>query len=200
MKKNKHSEQTSSTRKDYWHQVWERKGLEETRDLKLLDGYEATNIDSKSAADNIIDKLDIKETSTLLDVGCGAGMIAQHLGFVKQYVGVDYSASLVKKHIEILGNSVLVCDAESLIFKDKSFDKVICHGVFLYFDNHEVAKAVTNELLRVAKEGVYISCVAKLSHRKEHLLFEEAFFEKMGGTILPSSYSLDRFDIIFKIN
>ena len=78
----------------------------------------------------IIRRLDIQKQDTVLEVGCGAGALAKYLDC--QYVGIDYSPTLVEKHISLLHHSVLVGEAANLPFKDNSFDKVICYGAVSY--------------------------------------------------------------------
>lgn len=38
---------------EYWKEVWDRKGNENTIDLKRIDGYEDTTADLKEIAENI---------------------------------------------------------------------------------------------------------------------------------------------------
>jgi SAM-dependent methyltransferase len=181
-----------------WKEIWTRKGRAEgtVEDLLAYDGYEATQVDMEEVASQIIRLLDIKKEDKVLEVGCGAGALAQYLDCA--YVGIDYSPTLVQKHIEILKNSVLTGEAADLPFKDKSFDKVICYGVYLYFDNKEYAAKATEELLRVARKGVLIGEIPMRSHRDEHLLFEKGEFEAWDisdGFYDP--YRKDRFNAVY---
>lgn len=186
---------TQETTKETWKQIWTRKGKAEGADLLAYDGYEATHVDMEEVARQIVKRLDIRKEDKVLEVGCGAGALAQYLDC--DYVGIDYSHTLVKKHIEILHNSVLTGEAADLPFKDKYFDKVICYGVFLYFDNKEYAQAATKELLRVAKKGVLIGELPMRSHREEHLLYQKEEFE--GWEISDGFYDpyrKDRFNAV----
>jgi ubiquinone/menaquinone biosynthesis C-methylase UbiE len=185
------------TTKESWKQIWTRKGKAEgtITDLLAYDGYEATHVDMEEVARQITKRLDIRKEDKVLEVGCGAGALAQYLDC--DYVGVDYSHTLVEKHIEILHHSVLTGEAADLPFKDKYFDKVICYGVYLYFDNKEYAQAATKELLRVAKKGVLIGEIPMRSHRDEHLLFTKEEFEgweMSDGFYDP--YRKDRFNAV----
>lgn len=187
----------TETTKESWKQIWTRKGKAEgtITDLLAYDGYEATHVDMEEVARQIVKRLDIRKEDKVLEVGCGAGALAQYLDC--DYVGIDYSHTLVEKHIEILHNSVLTGEAADLPFKDKYFDKVICYGVYLYFDNKEYAQAATKELLRVAKKGVLIGEIPMRSHRKEHLLFNKEEFE--GWEISDGFYDpyrKDRFNAV----
>lgn len=186
---------SNTTQTETWKQIWTRKGNAEgtINDILAYDGYERTQVNMEEVAACITKELDIKPEDTVLEVGCGAGALAHYLKC--RYVGVDYSETLVKKHIEFLGNSVLTAEAADLPFKDKSFDKVICYGVFLYFDDKEYAKKAVGELLRVAKEAVFIGELPIRSHREEHLLFTPDEFK--GWTItdgLYDPYRKDRFN------
>jgi ubiquinone/menaquinone biosynthesis C-methylase UbiE len=159
-----------------WHVVWEKKGLTETTDLSILNGYEQTEISPKEAAQRITQFLGLKKEDKVLEVGCGAGAVAAHLGEC-DYVGVDYAKALVQKHIQILNHQVLCCEANNLIFKDKSFDIVFCFSVFQYFPSQEYAQQVMEEMKRVARKVVLISDLAIKSHRKEHAVYEKSFFK-----------------------
>lgn len=185
------------TANETWKQIWVRKGKAEGNDLLAFDGYEATQVDMEEVARQITKRLDIQKNDKVLEVGCGAGALAQYLDC--DYTGMDYSHTLVKKHIEILHNSVLTGEAADLPFKDHTFDKVICYGVYLYFDNKEYAKKATSELLRVAKKSVLIGELPIRSHRKEHLLFTKDEFE--GWEISDGFYDPyrnDRFNAIYR--
>ena len=64
-----------------WKQIWTRKGLADSSvtDLLAYDGYEATKVDMKEVACQIANRLDIRKTDKVLEVGCGAGALAQYL-------------------------------------------------------------------------------------------------------------------------
>lgn len=181
----------------YWEKVWERKGMDNTQDLRILDGFENTTANPKEIAKKIIEELNITEDTTVLEVACGAGMISQYIN-CKQYVGVDYSKSLVKKHIELLRNPVLHGQANNLIFKDNSFDYAFCFSAFQYFPNHEYAIQSINELKRVAKKAIFIGDIPLKSYVKEHLLYEKKFFE--GWKIDNGYYNEQRFNAYLKLN
>lgn len=180
----------------YWKEVWERKGNGDTSSLEELDGYENTTANVKEIARQIVEELDIKETDSVLEVACGAGGLAQYIK-CGTYVGVDYSTSLVKKHIQILNNSVLHGEANDLIFKDKTFDKVICFGAFHYFPNNEYAKQAISELKRVAKKAIFIGDLPVTSHREEHLLYKKEDFKDWN--VMDGFYNPCRFNVSLKI-
>lgn len=189
---------TQETANETWKEIWVRKGKAEGIDLLAYDGYEATQVNMEEVARQITKRLDIKENDKVLEVGCGAGALAQYLDC--DYTGIDYSPTLVRKHIELLHNSVLTGEAADLPFKDRVFDKVICYGVFLYFDDKNYAKRATAELLRVARSGVLIGELPIHSHRKEHLLFTKDEFE--GWEISDGFYDPyrnDRFNAVYRM-
>ncbi len=179
-----------------WHEVWERKGSLETEDLKELNGYEETTIDPNFVANQITKILDIQPTDKILEVGCGAGMLAKYLDC--DYVGVDYSQSLVKKHIKLLCNSVIHGSADNLIFKDKSFDKAFSYSVFHYFPNFQYAQTVIEEMSRVSKTSIFIGDLPIQSHRSEHLLFKPQNFYL--AEISQGFYNPNRFNVLIKDN
>tara|TARA_B110000208_G_scaffold165580_1_gene203872 strand:+ start:533 stop:1612 length:1080 start_codon:yes stop_codon:yes gene_type:complete len=153
-----------------WNQIWQKKGLVESNDLQLLNGYEGTGFDPAKAWKTIKNQLTIEPGDEVLEVGCGAGYLAQHIE--NSYVGVDPSQSLILKHLQILNNAVCVADAADLPFADNAFDHVICIGVFAYFKDKEYTAKAVAEMERVARKGVYIGNVRHTAQekRKKHII------------------------------
>ena len=93
---------------------------------------------------------------TLLDVGCGGGILAEafaELGF--SVTGIDPSASSVataQRHADARGVSILyhVGAGEQLPFADNSFDYVSCCDVLEHVQDVD---AVLSEIRRVLKPG-----------------------------------------------
>jgi ubiquinone/menaquinone biosynthesis C-methylase UbiE len=160
-----------SEESDYWKEIWDKKGQQQTTDLKLLDGFEDSPLHPRDISDWIKQKLEIKKTDKVLEVGCGAGMIAYYLARDCDYVGIDYTRSLVEKHIKLIFNSVLVAEANDIPFKDKYFDKCFCYSVFHYFPDKKYAKKVVSEMMRVTKDMIFIGDVPQKSNKKFHLTY-----------------------------
>ena len=154
-----------------WKAIWDRKGKEDTTDLKQLDGFEKTSIDMKKVAEFIIGRMEIKPSHRVLELGCGAGFLAQHIAPHCKYIGVDMTESLIKKHIKLLGNSVLLAEADDIPFKDNYFDMSISYSVFHYFPDKEYFNKVMKELLRVTKRRIFIGDLPLESNDISHLLY-----------------------------
>ncbi len=183
-----------------WKEVWERKGASESNDLASLNGYNGANEvlmqrAPKDIAAAITKIMNLNESDRVLEVGCGAGCLAQFLKC--NYVGADYSKSLVRKHIEVLGNSVLQCEAANLPFKDKFFDKAFAFSVFQYFPNQEYAKQAISEMKRVSKELVLVGDLPRRSHSKDHTTYPPEFPAE--GSISPAFGHPDRVNVLISL-
>lgn len=102
--------------------------------------------------DIIKSKINIRNNSRLLDVGCGSGISSDFGCFV---VGIDPSIGLLKNNknkMKIMGA------AELLPFKDSSFDYVISVTAINNFDDPE--KSI-NEAKRVGKDNFVFSVLKK---------------------------------------
>jgi len=184
-----------------WKEIWERKGLEDTDDLRKLDGSERHPIGlDKKIVEGIISRLDLTPNQRVLEVGCGAGMLAQHFRNFN-YQGVDQSNSLIRKHKKIIGGNPLVAPANKLPFQNSYFDAVFSWGVFLYFPDSEYARETIKEMRRVCKEPkkVYLGDLPINSHRDSHLLFSPKDFS---GELFPGFWlgngEEERFDVVLK--
>jgi ubiquinone/menaquinone biosynthesis C-methylase UbiE len=179
-----------------WREIWERKGRENSSDLRVLDGFNETTLDPSKVAQEITKTMGISPTDRVLEVGCGAGMIAQFLKC--EYVGVDYSHSLVGRHKELFGHSVVVGEADKLEFEDKSFDKVFAYSVFHYFPDHEYAKRVVQQMKRISRSSIFIGDLPFSSHSQSHLLYPKDMFN--GWKLTEGYYNPLRYNVLWQKN
>lgn len=178
-----------------WKNIWIKKGKLSSFDLKLLNGFEKTTVDPSYVATEITKVLEIKKDTKVLEVGCGAGMLAQFLDC--DYTGIDYSHTLVKKHKEVLNNKVYTCEANNIFFENKSFDCVFAYSVFQYFPDLEYAKSVIQEMKRLSRNTVFIGDLPFLSHEENHLLYDKDMF--FDHTITCGYYNPQRFNVFMDI-
>lgn len=160
-----------------WREIWTKKGEMEggIDDLYVYDGWEKSKADIETTALRIIRELDIKPGDRVLEIGCGAGALAQYMDC--DYVGIDFSRTLLQKHVLFFRNSVLYAEADNIPFKDKWFDKAYCWGVFQYFESEEYAVQSVAEIERVTRNGILIGELPMESHDKKHLLFRKEMFD-----------------------
>ncbi len=106
----------------------------------------------------ILQHIKIKKSDKLLDVGCGTGIATELFPCSKQ--GIDPAKELVKQ----CSFPAIVGKAESLPFKDNSFDIVISLTAVHNFDDIEKG---LNEIARVAKRDIALSILKKSSKLKD---------------------------------
>lgn len=184
-----------------WNAVWTRKGNSDSSDHKEISGFEHLEFESEKVANNLLQTLNLQESETLLEIGCAAGMFARHFNLGCRYVGIDKVEAMVKKNITLNNLCSLQCEADDLIFKDKSFDKSFSFGVFHYFPEHTFMWKVVDEMIRVSRKSVLIADLPRVSHDSNHLLFTESMFTDNGWEIVPASFfRAERFDVIRRLD
>ncbi len=183
-----------------WADIWYRKGQVDTTDLRLLNGYENTEFDPTKVVKQFANLFDVQPSDSVLEVGCGAGLIAQHIE--NPYVGTDLSGSLVSKLITCTGKTAIQCEASRLPFKDESFDYILCNGVFQYFEDKAYSQRALREFARVARKGIYIGSIRKTTHEQKlgkhlysgptthlcHTLDEFANYDEIPTSYSPAEY------------
>lgn len=123
----------------------------------LAPGYDAV-VSSYFWPDSLqregLELLDVEPDDRVLDVGCGTGETARHLlpraGSVQ---GIDLSPEQLTTAVEkddLEGAGFVAADAESLPYRDGSFDAVVSVGSIMYWEDPE---AVLRELRRVTSPG-----------------------------------------------
>lgn len=163
-----------------WKEIWTQKGaMEGTKnDIRIYDGWEKSTADMHEIARKITKKINLKPTDRVLEVGCGAGGLAQYMDC--EYIGIDFSYTLVKRCMEFYQKTAVYSEANDLPFKNQYFDKCFAWGVFLYFPTWNYTQEVINEMKRVTKEAIFIGELPKESHDSKHQLYREEQFINEG--------------------
>lgn len=110
-------------------------------------------------------------SSRLLNLGCSAGLIDEHLApHVASLVGVDIDeAGIEAAKSRSLGShaTFMVADAMALPFSDHAFDVVICSQVYEHVPD---ARAMMSEISRVLRPGgvCYFAATNKWSVIEQH--------------------------------
>lgn len=105
----------------------------------------------------ILKKVRETKPKNILEVGCGFGRNIKFLienGINSGMItGVDISPKMIeraKNHVP-KGVRFLVADTKSLPFKEREFDVVLVHGLFMHIPPKEIQKAI-GEAIRVTKK------------------------------------------------
>ena len=189
-----------------WSNIWEKKGECNTENLYFLNGYEGTNFNADLQTKRFITLFNIQDNDSILEVGCGAGLIASHLKKYN-YIGIDKSLSLVNKHIHLLYNIAINFSSTDSIFKNKHFDYCICNSMLEYLNNNDELDKTMDEIERVTKYGVFIGNIRYKTRTSKtekhiyngtftHLIIEKTYFANRGYTIMTNLFEPDeRYDV-----
>jgi SAM-dependent methyltransferase len=134
--------------------------LEEAAIQKIVDRLEFRGRDPVFSRfrDSYFDRLDLRDASTILDVGCGTGVIARAIATQTdastRVTGLDPSRALLDAGASFAGGEGLadridfqVGDGASMAFPDGSFDRVIAHTTISHVAEpqqmlHEMARVL----------------------------------------------------------
>jgi len=124
----------------------------------------------------------INHQLSVIDIGCGTGYFTQFLGsYCRSIVGVDTSMDMIKyamiKH-KATNIKYLIADAESLPFKERSFDISLSVTSVNFFKS--LIKAVS-EAVRISREKIFIGILNRWSML--------SFFKKLKSLFKNTSYS-----------
>ena len=98
----------------------------------------------------------LKDAKNILDVGCGSGTVTKDIAHLTKgkVIGIDGSGDMIEVAKNILKDyknvELYVSSAETIPFRDNTFDIVTCNLFFMWVDNPQ---KVINEMTRVTKPG-----------------------------------------------
>lgn len=100
----------------------------------------------------VLAQIEAEPFRSLLDVGCGTGAILSKITRKAKLCGIDLSSSMVDRAKETLEEKaeLVVGDAETLPWPDKTFDTVCCTFSFHHYPYPE---KVLSEMNRVLRKG-----------------------------------------------
>jgi len=107
----------------------------------------------------IMHNIHLKHNSTVLDAGCGTGILLKHLtDTVKLIVGIDISRNLLKKAREKAQHyqnvALVLADADNQPFPQHTFDAAFAVTLL---QNTPSPKATLTEIQRVSKQNAMIA-------------------------------------------
>lgn len=108
----------------------------------------------------ILERIQKQKPESILEIGCGFGRNVKYLienGIkASSITAVDFSPIMIAKAGEYVENKNVhfqVADARSLPFKDKQFDLVLVHGVFMHIKPEDFEQAL-GEAVRVCGKNI----------------------------------------------
>jgi SAM-dependent methyltransferase len=127
---------------------------------KLLDDLPCLCADAFSGVSSVSICADIPSGSTVLDLGCGAGLdsliAARRVGPEGNVIGLDFSATMLARAVQAAEeagvDNLLLCraDAENLPVRNGTMDVAVVNGIFNLNPKRE---AIFDELARVVRRG-----------------------------------------------
>ncbi|MBW2066992.1 MAG: methyltransferase domain-containing protein [Deltaproteobacteria bacterium] len=127
---------------------------------ELLDEIPSISSDAFSGVSNVSIVADIPGGSTVLDLGCGAGLdtiiAARKTGDEGRVLGLDFSKAMLSRAVLSIKEAGIdnveffQGDAERIPARDESFDVVMVNGIF---NLNPARDAIFKELARVVKRG-----------------------------------------------
>jgi len=130
---------------------------------ELLETLPAYSVDAFAGVSNVSIYAEIAAGSTILDLGCGAGLdtliAARRTGPTGQVIGIDFSALMLDRarqaaqEVSLANVEFRESPAEHLPLKDGEIDVAIVNGIFNLNPHRE---AIFSELFRVVRQDGHV--------------------------------------------
>jgi ubiquinone/menaquinone biosynthesis C-methylase UbiE len=136
------------------------------------------------------------DRATVLDVGCGPGMMAKYSlerGF--DFYGIDISEKMIDACIDRFGSTnsthFSVGKIQELKFPDAFFDVVLCMGALEYIDRAELDGAIA-EIARVLKPNGQI--IISLMYKQSFFAWSRRLKNSIKAKITGRTYNSESYD------
>jgi SAM-dependent methyltransferase len=131
-----------------WRAFWNERAVLPNR-MAAAGRSSTTDLQLIALVEDVRRKLGLGESSTVLDVGCGNGILRDKLApSVRRYVGLDIAEEQLRRASGLRVQGA----AERLPFSDGSFSSVLGTAVLQYLDSASVLRALC-QARRVLKPG-----------------------------------------------
>ncbi|WP_375775726.1 class I SAM-dependent methyltransferase [Bradyrhizobium sp. ma5] len=105
---------------------------------------------------SIVGLLHLNDASSVLEVGCAAGLVALLVApCTSKYVGVDLAEAPIQvaRQLKLQNATFMQGEGERLQFGDRKFDAAFCYDVLSNFPSFASAEPLIMEMLRVVRPG-----------------------------------------------
>jgi cyclopropane fatty-acyl-phospholipid synthase-like methyltransferase len=173
-----------------WADIWAKRSLDKSRSklaaLMAADGLDTGfgNVGEAEWRDFVkrtAAHLELAETESIYEVGCGAGAFLLELAEAGHRVGgLDLSPALIQFAKEAIPGGQFTCAEAAAVDPAERWDAVVSCGVFLYFPDLAYAEKVIDAMAHKAKRAVAVLDIpdkvterSALAHRRGSMGAEE---------------------------
>jgi len=121
---------------------------------KIANSYENKAVVQKTAAEKLLNYLEVRKNSGVLDLGCGVGNITEKIAKLTQgqIVAMDKSVNMLKqakKRLKNYKNIKFQLKGGEELSSSNKFDIIFCNSVLQWFEYPEVVLAKCYKALKV---------------------------------------------------
>lgn len=177
-----------------WKSLWEEKA-KETNPFAASGRTHIRPEEFSAIVSDVKEKLELRPEDTLLEIGCGNGLLLKHLGpCVRRAVGVDFCATmLTKARLETTGLSnleFLFGEATRLPMNGTRFSRILCYSVWHHLESLTEVKECLREIKRCGEEGG-IALIGDLPHKN----WRKAYLDGIWNLPFPDEKKQQMFEI-----
>lgn len=151
------------------------------RNAAKWDSYEKPEI--APVIDGILDRIGLAPSDSILDVGCGTGILVPHFEKrgIRHFRGIDLSPEMVKEYLKKFpGRDAVAADyKEKGIYPPGSFTKIIIFNAFPHFDRRELVFENSYNYLKPGGGLYIVHSMSRADLDRHHREAGEAVAEHM---------------------
>lgn len=190
-----------------WEAIWEKVGSDNLLDDIRVVGDALNNDKVKILANYMIEKLEIQDGSSILDFGCGSGVMMKIIEKDMEYkncrlFGIDISEGMINRAIRNMPDGIFLA-SDHIPLRNK-IDHIICYGVMHYLPSLEHVAGIIDEMKNISDSIIIMELpdMAKKELREEHrnkigknkypeqLYFDKKWFKERGFEVFDNEISV----------